>query len=106
VGNQALSGAEDDLAGPYEVFSDQLMSRHQHPMTSGLSTVGDVFFVLGVLVAIVRRKYRMGAVGILLGVSAAVIAHLFQPGTLKDELGAIYSHPLWAARAEGQRILR
>ena len=88
------------------MFSDQLMSRHQHPMTSGLSTVGDVFFVLGVLVAIVRRKYRMGAVGILLGVSAAVIAHLFQPGTLKDELAAIYSHPLWAARAEGQRILR
>jgi hypothetical protein len=106
VGNQALSPAEDNLAGPYEVFSDQLISRHQHPLTSGLSTVGDVFLVLGVIVAIVSRKYRMGVVGILLGVSAAVIAHLFQPGTLRDELAAIYSHPVWAARAEGQRILR
>jgi hypothetical protein len=106
VAHEALRPAEDDLAGPYEAFRDQLMSRHQHPMTSGLSTVGDVFLVLGVLVAAVFRKRRLGAVGIAVGVSAAVVAHLFQPGTLKDELAAISSHPLWAARAERQRIFR
>lgn len=106
MGNPALRPAEDNLVGPYEAFRDQLMSRHQHPMTSGLSTVGDVFLVLGVLVAAVFRKRHLGAVGVAVGVSAAVVAHLFQPGTLKDELAAISSHPLWAAKAESQRVFR
>jgi hypothetical protein len=106
MGTQASSPAEDKLAGPYEAFSEQLKSRHQNPMTSGLSTVGDVFLILGFLVATIGRKYRLGAFGVLVGVSAAVVAHLFQPGTLKDELAAIYSHPLWAAKAERQRVFR
>ena len=105
VGNADRCQVENNREGPYEAFCNQLMARHQHPMTSGLSTVGDALVVLGVLVAAVSRRRGLGAVGVALGVSAAVVAHIFQPGTLKDELAAISSHPLWAAKAETRRVL-
>lgn len=104
MGDQEVCPVQDNLAGPYQVFREQLMSRYQHPMTSGLSTVGDAFVIFGVLVAVGSRRRHLGAAGVAIGVSAAVIAHLLQPGTLKDELAAIYSHPVWAAKAEKQRL--
>jgi hypothetical protein len=73
-------------------------------MTSLLSTIGDSLLILGTLTAVGGRKFRMGTVLAGLGVTAAVVAHLFQPGTLGDELKAISPHPLWAARAETERI--
>jgi hypothetical protein len=41
---------------------------------------------------------------VALGLGVAAFAHVFQPGTLGDEVGAILRHPLWAVRAETGRI--
>ncbi len=93
-------------SGAYEAFRAELYARHQHPMTSLLSTVGDSLFILGLLAVLPGRRYRAGAAGMAAGVTAAVVAHLFQPGTLKDELKAISTHPLHAAMAERERVCR
>ena len=105
VGNKELHPDPNGFEESYELFRDKLIARHQHPMASALSTVGDVLVVIGFLTLAIRRSRRLGAAGIAVGVSSAVVAHLFQPGTLKNELGAILSHPLWAAKAERQRLL-
>jgi hypothetical protein len=34
----------------------------------------------------------------------AVLAHLFQPGTVRDEIAAVVRHPIWAIRADVHRI--
>jgi hypothetical protein len=34
-----------------------------------------------------------------------VVAHLFQPGTVRDEIAQVFRHPVWAIRAESHRIL-
>jgi hypothetical protein len=93
-------------AREYEAFREELLARHNDPVTSFLSTLGDCLLILGTLTAVAGRKFRMGALLGGLGVAAAVVAHLFQPGTLGDELKAISSHPLWTSRAEKERILK
>jgi hypothetical protein len=52
------------------------------------------------------RRLRVAGVVLAVGFGIAAIAHLFQPGTLGEELGAVFRHPIWAVRAEGQRITR
>jgi hypothetical protein len=47
----------------------------------------------------------VGVIGVMVGAAIAVVAHLFQPGTVRDEIAAVFRHPIWAVRAEGQRIL-
>jgi hypothetical protein len=88
----------------YQTFRDEHIARHQNEATSSLSTIGDVLVLLGAVIAIGVRKLGLGGLLAVAGVVAAVVAHLFQPGTLRDELRAIYTHPLWAARAEKARI--
>jgi hypothetical protein len=46
----------------------------------------------------------VGAAGFGIGVAIAVVAHLFQPGTVRDEIAQVLRHPLWAIRAEVHRI--
>jgi hypothetical protein len=92
------------VAGDYETFRDELVARHQNVATSVLSTVGDVLLILGAVSAVGVRKFRLGGLFAIGGVVAAVVAHLFQPGTLGNELRSISSRPLWALRAEIERI--
>jgi len=88
----------------YAEFRDDLLARHQHPLTSALSTIGDVLPIAGMMATAATRNPRWLAGGFLVGVGAAVSAHLFQPGTIRGELHAIATHPAWAARAEAERV--
>jgi hypothetical protein len=92
-------------ADSYAKFRQELFDRHQTSMTSTLSTVGDALPAVGLIVAILKRDARWVGRGLFVGLTAASIAHLFQPGTLRAEYAAILRHPLWAARAERERIL-
>jgi hypothetical protein len=93
------------MSESYAAFRDQLLSRHENGITSVLSTVGDVVVVGGIASAVLTRRVEVGLVGATIGLAVAAAAHLFQPGTLRDELTANLRHPLWALRAEGQRVL-
>jgi hypothetical protein len=43
-------------------------------------------------------------IGDTVGFAIATVGHLFQLGTLRDDLVEDFRHPIWAVRAEGQRI--
>ena len=58
----------------------------------------------GVVAAVVTRRVGAGVIGVTSGVALAAAAHLFRPGTLREEITAILRHPVWSVRAEGQRI--
>ncbi|MEY2430341.1 MAG: hypothetical protein QOC92_66 [Acidimicrobiaceae bacterium] len=88
----------------YEEFRRRLLERHQKNATSALSTAGDVVMVGGLALGLVTRQARVAIAGVALGLGVAAFAHVFQPGTLGDEVGAILRHPLWAVRAETGRI--
>jgi hypothetical protein len=90
----------------YESFRDRLIDRHTNPATSALSTVGDVVMYGGLAAGVVARKPRIAALGLSLGFGVAVLAHLFQPGTLGEELRALFRHPSWALKAECERVAR
>jgi hypothetical protein len=88
----------------YEEFRAGLLSRHRAPLTDHLSILGEVIMLTGVGMATTRR-WRHGATALATGFGVAAGAHLFQPGTLTDELMAITRHPLWSVRAETHRIV-
>jgi hypothetical protein len=88
----------------YDEFRARLMARHQHPMTSALSTVGDALWLAAVPAGLITRDLRVWIGVFLAGSAAAVTAHLFQPGTVKDEVVAVLRHPIWATRAEAERV--
>jgi hypothetical protein len=64
----------------------------------------DVVFLGAIVSAVVTRRVQLGVVGATVGVAIAVVAHLFQPGTVRAEVTEVLQHPIWALRAEGQRI--
>jgi hypothetical protein len=90
----------------YEEFRDALLARHENPMTSTLSTVGDALELASLPVGIATRSARVGLTLFAAGYAVAVVAHLFQPGTLHDEIAGIVRHPVWALRAETDRVGR
>lgn len=92
------------VSDSYSEFEADLIARHHHPMTSTLSTAGDLFLIGSLIAVSIGRRNRIGMALAGTGLDSAVVAHLFQPGTLKDELHAIVSHPLWAAKAEQRRV--
>jgi hypothetical protein len=90
-----------------ETFDDyraQLLLRHQHGTTSTLSTVGDVVMAGGILAGAVSRRVPVALLGVTVGFGIAAVAHLFQPGTLRDEVVAVVRHPVWSLKAETQRV--
>jgi hypothetical protein len=89
----------------YEAYRDRFMSRHENSITSAVSTIGDVVVLGSVAAAVVTRRRRVGVIGVPAGVAVTAIAHLFQPGTLREEVVENLRHPLWANRAELQRVL-
>jgi hypothetical protein len=90
----------------YESFRDRLIDRHTNPATSVLSTVGDVVMYGGLAAGVVVRRPRIAVLGLSVGFGIAVLAHLFQPGTLGEELRAVIRHPSWAFKAECERVAR
>jgi hypothetical protein len=88
----------------FDAYRDRFLSRHENRVTSALSTVGDAVVAASVVGALATRRVPVAVIGISVGTAIAVIAHLFPPATLRDELSSILRHPVWAARSEGQRI--
>jgi hypothetical protein len=88
----------------FETFYDQLLARHRTPATHVLSTAGDAVILGAIVVGLVTRRGALGMGGAVAGLSIAAAAHLFQPGTLGEELREIGLHPLWALRAESRRV--
>jgi hypothetical protein len=83
---------------------DGWLRRHENSATSALSTIGDVVVLGSVAAAVVTRRVRIGVIGVPAGFAVGAIAHLVQPGTLQEEVVENLRHPLWAARAEFQRV--
>ena len=46
----------------------------------------------------------MVVIGYAVAFAIGTVGHLFQPVTLRDDIVAGFRHPIWAVRAEGQRI--
>src|SRR3954466_12149203 len=92
------------MSGSFAVYRDRLLSRHEKAATNRMLTLGDVFFLGAIVSAVVTRRVQLGVIGATFGVAIAVVAHLFQPGTVRAEITEVLRHPIWALRAEGQRI--
>lgn len=90
----------------YPEFRDLLFARHESPLAAALSTAGDMLLVGGPLLGLAARRWQVAAAGLAAGAVVTAGAHLFQRGTLRSELEAIVRHPLWATRAELERVAR
>jgi hypothetical protein len=90
--------------GPSQEYLDAYLARHRAPATRLLTLVGNGCFVLGAVVAALRRDRSVLIGGLAAGAVMTGIAHLFQPGTLCDELFATLRHPAWAVRSEIRRV--
>jgi hypothetical protein len=90
----------------FQDFQTKLLGRHEKRLTSALSTVGDVLWLAAVPAGLLARDVRVFVRVFALGTVVATGAHLFQPGTIKDEVTAVFTHPLWALRAEARRVAR
>jgi hypothetical protein len=87
----------------YAQFQLRLLARHRSFVTDWLATAADLIMLGGLGLGISGRR-NTGAATLTGGFVLAAIAHLFQPGTLRDELAAIAKHPLWSVRAETHRV--
>src|SRR5438132_14344010 len=88
----------------YDEFRDALFARHESRLTSVLSTVGDGIALASMPVGLVTRDVRV-AIGVFVaGATVIVAAHFFQPGTVKDEVLGVLRHPMFAVRAETERV--
>jgi hypothetical protein len=89
----------------FDDYQQAFLARHDTYLSDRLSTVGSAIMVAGAASAVAGHR-TAGMKASVAGFGVAVIAHLFQPGTLRDELTAIVRHPVWATRAEVHRITR
>ncbi len=96
----------EPMGESYGSYLIRHLERHANGLTSWLSTIGDLLMAGGLAAGVLSRRRHVAAFGLSLGFGVAAVAHLFQPGTLGDELSAIFLHPIWALRAERERIER
>ena len=92
------------MSESFSVFCEQYLRRHENPVNSALHTVADVVAVGGLAAGVVTRRIRVVVIGDIVGFAIGTVGHLFQPGTLRDDIVADFRHPIWYVRAEGQRI--
>ena len=93
------------MSESFSAFREQYLSRHENPVNGALHTVATVVAVGGLVAGVVTRRIRMGVIiGDTVAFAIGTVGHLFQPGTLRDDFVAGFRHPIWALRAEGQRI--
>ena len=95
---------ETSRTATYPEFRSELFARHEAPMAAIVSTVGDMLLVGGPIVGLAARRWKVAAAGLAAGAAVTAAAHIFQPGTLRPELEGIVRHPIWATRAELDRI--
>jgi hypothetical protein len=88
----------------FTAYRDRLLSRHENRTTDVLSTVGDVVFLGAIASAVATRRLQVGVIGATAGLAVIVGAHLFQPGTMRNEVTEVMRHPIWGLRAEAHRI--
>ncbi len=88
----------------YEEFRDALFARHENRLTDVLSTVGDVIVLAPIPVGLATRSVKAAGATFVVGAGVILAAHLFQPGTMSDEVAGVFSHPIWALRAETARV--
>lgn len=55
---------------------------------------------------VVARRFRVAGLVYVAAITVEVAAHLFQPGTVVEEVREVALHPIWAVRAETYRIFR
>jgi hypothetical protein len=94
------------MSEAFTAYRDRLLSRHENTVTDVMSTIGDVVMLGGVVAAVITRRIGVGVVAVTSGAAVATAAHLFQPGTVRDEVAEVLRHPVWAVRADLQRIFR
>ncbi|MDT5018083.1 MAG: hypothetical protein QOD39_4243 [Mycobacterium sp.] len=94
----------EPMSEQFIAYREQLLDRHQTAATSVLSTIGDVVMIGGIAAGVATRRAVVGAAGLGIGLAIAVVAHFFQPGTVRDEIAGVARHPIWAIRAEVHRI--
>jgi hypothetical protein len=95
----------DLMSESFSAFREQYLRRHENPVNSALHTVADVVEVGGLIAGVVTRRLRVVVIGYTVAFAIGTAGHLFfQPGTLRDDLVQGFRHPIWAVRAEGQRI--
>ena len=92
------------MSESFSVFCEQYLSRHENPVNSALHTVADVAEVGGLIAGVVKRRLRVGVFAYTVAFAIGTVGHLFQPGTLRDDFVAGFRHPIWAVRAEGDRL--
>ena len=92
------------VARSYDEFRAALIGRHQNAWTSGLATLGDALYVASIPAGLIARRFWVFGVVSTAGSVSHVVAHFFQPGTVKDEVSSVIRHPVWAVRAETARV--
>jgi hypothetical protein len=100
----ACSEEIDLMSESFSAFREQYLSRHENPVNSALHTVADVVDVGGLVAGVVTRRIRVVVIGDIVAFAIGTVGHLFQPGTLRDDFVAGFRHPIWAVRAEGDRL--
>ena len=92
------------MSESFSAYREQYVRRHENLVNNALHTVADVVDAGGLAAAIITRRARVGVIGYAVAFAIGTVGHLFQPGTLRDDFVLGFRHPIWAARAEGQRI--
>ena len=92
------------MSESFSAFCAQYSRRHENPVNGALHTAADVVEVGGLVASVVTRRLRVGMFAYTVAFAIGTVGHLFQPGTLRDDLVADFRHPIWFVRAEGQRI--
>jgi hypothetical protein len=92
------------MSESFSAYCEQYLRRHENPVNNALHTVADVVDAGGLAAAIITRRARVGVIGYAVAFAIGMVAHLFQPGTLRDDFVAGFRHPIWAVRAEGDRL--
>lgn len=88
----------------YPAFRAELFARHERRATALLTSLGDLVLTSGFVYAARTRRPRWITRGLGYGLGLGVVAHLFQPGSLRREIAAIGRHPVWSIRAETERF--
>ena len=92
------------VARSYDEFREKLIGRHQNTWTSRLSTLGDALYIVSIPAGLIARSFWVFLAVNATGSVSQVVAHFFQPGTVREEVTSVLRHPIWAVRAETARV--
>ena len=93
------------MSESFSAYREQYLHRHADPVNKALHTLAYVVDATGMAAAIITRRALVGVISSTIAFAIGTVGHLFQPETLRDEFAALFRHPIWYVRAEGDRIL-